>query len=136
MDLTYSEQFKKYIKEQNYLGYPQTIYKFPNRYGASVIKFNYMYFGIEIAVLKFDKEGNWDIDYSTPITNDVIGGLNEEERDDVLQQIFDEANPGAFELLKHYGYGSLPVVVIDDEFDNPDKAWSGFQIDKLESLME
>lgn len=47
-----------------------------------------------------------------------------------------EANPGAFELLKHYGYGSLPVVVIDDEFDNPDKAWSGFQIDKLESLME
>ena len=47
-----------------------------------------------------------------------------------------EANPGAFELLKHYGYRSLPVVVIDDEFDNPDKAWSGFQIDKLESLME
>lgn len=47
-----------------------------------------------------------------------------------------EANPGAFELLKHYGYGSLPVVVIDDEFDNPDKAWSGFQIDKLESLIE
>lgn len=47
-----------------------------------------------------------------------------------------EANPGAFELLKHYGYSSLPVMVIDDEFDNPDKAWSGFQIDKLESLME
>lgn len=47
-----------------------------------------------------------------------------------------EANPGAFELLKHYGYSSLPVVVIDDEFDNPDKVWSGFQIDKLESLME
>lgn len=47
-----------------------------------------------------------------------------------------EANPGAFELLKHYGYSSLPVVVIDDEFDNPDKSWSRFQIDKLESLME
>lgn len=89
MDLTYSKQFKKYIKEQNDLGYPQTIYKFPNGYGASIIKIEYIYFGIEIAVLKFDKEGNWDIDYSTPITNDVIGGLNEEERDDVLQQIFD-----------------------------------------------
>lgn len=48
-----------------------------------------MYFGIEIAVLKFDKEGNWDIDYSTPITNDVIGGLDEESRDSVLQQIFE-----------------------------------------------
>ena len=89
MDLTYSKQFKKYIKEQNDLGYPQTIYKFPNGYGASVIKFNYVYFGIEIAVLRFDKNGKWDIDYSTPITNDVIGGLNEESRDSVLQQIFD-----------------------------------------------
>lgn len=89
MDLTYSKQFKKYIKEQNDLGYPQTIYKFSNGYGASVIKFNYVYFGIEIAVLRFDENGNWDIDYSTPITNDVIGGLNEESRDSVLQQIFE-----------------------------------------------
>lgn len=47
-----------------------------------------------------------------------------------------EANPGAFELLKHYGYSSLPVVVIDDEFDNPDKALAGFQVDRLERLME
>ena len=89
MDLTYSKQFKKYIKEQNDLGYPQTIYKFSNGYGASVIKFNYVYFGIEIAVLRFDKNGKWDIDYSTPITNDVIGGLDEESRDSVLQQIFE-----------------------------------------------
>lgn len=89
MDLTYSKQFKKYIKEQNDLGYPQTIYKFSNGYGASVIKFNYVYFGIEIAVLRFDENGNWDIDYSTPITNDVIGGLNEKIRDEVLQKIFD-----------------------------------------------
>ena len=87
MDLTYSKKFKEYIKEQNDLGYPQTIYEFPNGDGASVIKFNYVYFGIEIAVLRFDKNGKWDIDYSTPITNDVIGGLNEESRDSVLQQI-------------------------------------------------
>lgn len=89
MDLTYSEKFKDYIVKQNDSGYPQTIYKFPNGYGASIIKIEYIYFGIEIAVLKFDENGNWDIDYSTPITNDVIGGLNEEERDNVLQQIFD-----------------------------------------------
>lgn len=89
MDLTYSKQFKKYIKEQNDLGYPQTIYKFPNGYGASAIKFNYVYFGIEIAVLIFDEDGNFNIDYGTPLTNDVIGGLNEESRDSVLQQIFD-----------------------------------------------
>ena len=46
-----------------------------------------------------------------------------------------EANLGAFELLKHYGWQTLPVVAIDDEFNNPDKAWSGFQIDKLEALL-
>ena len=91
MDLTYSDKFKDYIVEQNDLGHPQTIYKFPNGYGASVIKLNYIYFGIEIeiAVLRFNENGNWDIDYRTPITNDVIGGLNEESRDSVLQQIFD-----------------------------------------------
>ena len=89
MDLTYSERFKNYIETKIDIGYPQTIYKFPNGYGASVIKFNYIYFGIEIAVLRFDADGNSDIDYSTPITNDVIGGLNEENRDSVLQQIFE-----------------------------------------------
>ncbi len=89
MDLTYSEKFKEYIEFSRYIGHPQSIYKFPNGYGASVIKLNYIYFGIEIAVLRFDENGNWDIDYSTPITNDVIGGLDEEARDDVLQQIFD-----------------------------------------------
>jgi complete genome len=91
MDLTYSNKFKDYIVEQNDLGYPRTIYKFSNGYGASVIKFNYVYFGIgiEIAILRFDENGNWDIDYSTSITNDVIGGLNEKIRDEVLQRIFD-----------------------------------------------
>ena len=92
MDLTYSEQFKKYIKEQNDLGYPQTIYKFPNGYGASVIDFKHHYFSIEIIVLRFDEEGNREIDYSTTITNDVIRGLDEEGRDKVLQKIFDLEN--------------------------------------------
>ena len=46
-----------------------------------------------------------------------------------------EANLGAFELIKHYGFTSLPVVVIDDEFEDPNKTWMGFQVDKLEELM-
>lgn len=46
-----------------------------------------------------------------------------------------EANPGALELLKHYGYSSLPVVAIDDELSDKSKAWAGFQIDKLEALL-
>lgn len=54
MDLTYSDKFKDYIETKFDIVYPQTIYKFPNGYGASVIKFNHIYFGIEIAVLIFD----------------------------------------------------------------------------------
>lgn len=46
-----------------------------------------------------------------------------------------EVNPGAFELLKHYGFSSLPVVAIDDELSDESKVWAGFQIDKLEALL-
>lgn len=45
------------------------------------------------------------------------------------------SNPEALELLKHYGYSSLPVVAIDDELSDESKAWAGFQIDKLEALL-
>lgn len=47
-----------------------------------------------------------------------------------------EANPGALDLLRHYGWSSLPVVAIDDELSDKSKAWSGFQIDKLEELID
>lgn len=46
-----------------------------------------------------------------------------------------EANPGALELLIHYGWQTLPVVAIDDEISDNSKSWSGFQIDKLEALL-
>ena len=46
-----------------------------------------------------------------------------------------EANPESLELLSHYGWQTLPVVVIDDEISDNSKSWSGFQIDKLEALL-
>lgn len=46
-----------------------------------------------------------------------------------------EANPGALELLIHYGWQTLPVVSIDDELSDESKTWAGFQIDKLEALL-
>lgn len=45
------------------------------------------------------------------------------------------SNPGALELLRHYGWQALPVVAIDDELSDKSKAWAGFQIDKLEALL-
>lgn len=47
-----------------------------------------------------------------------------------------EANPGALELLRHYGWQTLPVVTLDDELGDKTKTWAGFQIDKLEELIE
>ena len=46
-----------------------------------------------------------------------------------------EANPGAFELLKHYGWKTLPVVVIDGKIGDPAQTWVGFQVDRLEALL-
>ena len=45
------------------------------------------------------------------------------------------AIPEALELLRHYGWQTLPVVAIDDEISDNSKTWSGFQIDKLEALL-
>lgn len=86
---------EQYIKSKGIhpagLGGTQTIYKFPNGYGASVISGEYFYTDIEhpyeLGVLKFDDEGNGHITYETPITDDVIGHLTEEDVQDTLLQI-------------------------------------------------
>ena len=60
---------------------------FENGYGVSVVSHTYSYGGknglFEIAVL--DKDGN--LTYDTPVTNDVIGYLTEEDVSDVMKQV-------------------------------------------------
>ena len=46
-----------------------------------------------------------------------------------------EVNPGALELLRYYGWQTLPVVTLDDELGDKTKTWAGFQIEKLEALL-
>ena len=71
----------------NLNGGEQYIYKFPNGYGASVIRSRMSYGGgagnFELAVL--DADGH--LDYSTPVTDDVIGHIAPDELDDVLDQV-------------------------------------------------
>lgn len=80
---TMSIKYKDYIVVQIfYFGGYLTKYSFPNGYGASVINNNASY-GLELGVL-YDGE----LDYSTPITSDVVGFIeNEEELDKLLKQI-------------------------------------------------
>ena len=91
-----------YLKETNTIHGDgiQKVYSFPNGYGASVVKHKGSY-GFndnkwELAVLK-DNE----LCYTTDITSDVIGHLNDPEVDAVLKQIelISVAHP-----LNHHGH--------------------------------
>jgi hypothetical protein len=68
----------------------QSIHKFDNGWGASVVS-NAMSYGggsglYELAVLKFTDD-DWDINYDTSITNDVIGHLTEDKVQHILTKI-------------------------------------------------
>ncbi|ARM74291.1 hypothetical protein LMxysn_2656 [Listeria monocytogenes] len=82
------EEFKEYAinnKNENFF-IEQILYKFPNNYGASVVSGPFTY-GLELAVIYFSNK-NWDIDYDTPITNDVLGHLNKESLKQALEDIY------------------------------------------------
>ena len=65
----------------------QRIYRFPNGYGASVVRHEHSYGGrqglFELAVL----DSNDELCYDTPITSDVIGWLTSKQVDELLDKI-------------------------------------------------
>jgi hypothetical protein len=60
---------------------------FDNGFGVSVVSHSYSYGGrdglYEVAVL----DSNDELTYDTPVTNDVIGYLTEEDVTDVMKQV-------------------------------------------------
>jgi len=78
------EDFKKHvITSEIYRNGEQVILQFANGYGASVINHD-VSFGLELAVLYKN-----NLCYSTDITSDVIGHLNQEELEMYLGRIKD-----------------------------------------------
>jgi hypothetical protein len=73
---------------QRLFGGVQIVFKFPNNYGASVIRHSGSYGGsqglYELGVLKFTAPAKYDLVYDTPITNDVLGWLSV---DDILSTL-------------------------------------------------
>lgn len=71
----------------------QKLYRFPNARGASVIRHQFSYGseqGLwELAVIRYDGPGDWEweLDYTTPLTDDVIGRLTWEQIEELLDKI-------------------------------------------------
>lgn len=84
----------------------QKIYRFPNNYGASVVRFKLSFLNgslfnngygsytgnekeWELGVIEFHSKdnGDYNLTYTTPITSDVIGHLNDSGVDKILSQI-------------------------------------------------
>ena len=66
----------------------QKLYSFPNGYGASVIKHKGSY-GADKGLWELAVLFNDELCYNTPITDDVLGRLNDPEVDNILRQIAD-----------------------------------------------
>ena len=67
-------------------GCEQTIYTFPNGYGASLIRGGTTsYGGLELAVL----DGDGNITYDTPVTSDVLGYLTDGTQGTLAQALQD-----------------------------------------------
>jgi hypothetical protein len=68
----------------------QRIYHYPNGYGASVVNHDYSYTDgageWELAVLHLEGD-EWQLDYTTHITNDVMGHLKNEDVEEALLSI-------------------------------------------------
>jgi len=75
------------------MGGVQKLFRFPNGYGASVVQFPYSYGGDsglwELAVIRYSGEDTdaFSLTYDTPITDDVLGHLSEQDVDALLDQV-------------------------------------------------
>ena len=77
---------------------------FDNGYGVSIICNDFSY-GLELAVLKGNEE-YWEICYDTPITNDVIGHIDSEDLNDIVESVTALPRPTD---AKPKDYGYCPV---------------------------
>ena len=91
LDLIVSEENKEYLDEEQSgprNGGFQYWFSFPNGYAGSVVKGPYTYGGDkdlwELAVMD---DNTKDLCYDTPITDDVLGYLTDNEVDDYLSEI-------------------------------------------------
>ena len=94
-------------EDRDHAGGAQKVYRFENGRGASVVCHSFSYGGAEglweLAVLRLLGGEEFSLDYSTPLTSDVLGWLDDADVEEALLQIAalpavgaeTEAPPGA-----------------------------------------
>ena len=80
-------KFQQYVakNENDYIGRHILIF-FPNGYGASIVYGRFSY-GLELAVITGTKD-DYNLCYDTPVTDNVLGYLEIDQLDNILDQIF------------------------------------------------
>ena len=87
------KKFKGYLinKYNDELGGVHYIFKFPNDYGASVVKGRYTYGGPqdfwEMALIFFEEDGNYNLTYERDFDEDVKGYLTDDNVIELLEKI-------------------------------------------------
>lgn len=91
-ELKVNDEYKQYlITEKELYDGVQYVFKFPNDYGASVIKTRYSY-GYkqnlwEMGLIFFYEDGNWNLTYERDFYDDVKGYLTDDEVNRLLEKI-------------------------------------------------
>lgn len=84
----------------------QQLYKFPNGYGASVVRNQFSYGnenGLwEVAMIKFTDDGKFFLVYDNDKFNDVVGHLTQDGIEECLRYIKDKA-PDSIQVEKING---------------------------------
>lgn len=91
LDLNYEGFEDLLVKRRDHeLGGVQYLFRFKNNFGASVVKTPYSYGAKddkwELAVIKW-RGDDFDLEYDTEITDDVLGWLTDKDVQDLLRRI-------------------------------------------------
>ena len=83
--------WKFLVANKSHANGSQRLFRFPNGFGASVVKHSFSYGGdrglYELAVLSWFSEESFSLEYQTPITYDVLGYMSVEEVESCLEDI-------------------------------------------------
>lgn len=94
IELKVNDEFERYLidKYEDEMDCIHYIFRFPNDYGASVVKGRYTYGGPELwemGLIFFDEDDCYDLAYEKDFSEDVIGYLTDEEVNRLLEKIIE-----------------------------------------------